>query len=166
MEIESLSKNYKVRRLTENDIEAVYKLCSGNALYYEYCPPCVTKESIQRDMTAVPPGFPASDMFYIGFYDGERLLAVMDLLNGYPRETIAYIGFFMVDSSIQKKGIGTSMIAEACEYLKAAGFYSVQLAWVKGNPQAEHFWMKNHFIKRKETSSSAAESVILAERIL
>lgn len=166
MEIESLSKNYKVRRLTENDIGAVYKLCSGNAYYYEYCPPCVTKESIKRDMTAVPPGFPASDKFYLGFYDGERLLAVMDLLNGYPRENIAYIGFFMVDSSIQKKGIGTSMIAEVCEYLKAAGFYSVQLAWVKGNPQAEHFWIKNHFIKRKETSSSAAESVILAERIL
>lgn len=166
MEIELLSKNYKVRPLTENDIEAIYKLCSGNPLYYEYCPPCITKEGIKKDMTAVPPGFPISDKFFVGFYDGERLLAVMDLLKGYPRESIAYIGFFMTDHSVQKKGIGTAIVADVCEYLKSEGFYSVQLAWVKGNPQAEHFWIKNHFIKVKETSSNAAESVILAERVL
>ena len=52
----------------------------------------------------------------------------MDLLNGYPQESIAYIGFFMTDRLIQKKGIGTAIVAEVCEYLKSSGFYSVQLA--------------------------------------
>lgn len=130
METGWLSSKYKVRVLTENDVEAVYKLCSGNALYYEYCPPYVTRDSIKKDMTAVPPGFPVSDKFYIGFYEGERLIAVMDLLNGYPRESIAYIGFFMTDRLIQKKGIGTAIVAEVCEYLKSSGFYSAQLAWL------------------------------------
>jgi len=43
---------------------------------------------------------------------------------------------------------------------------SIRLAWVKGNPQSEHFWMKNGFLPIKETSSTAAEKVILAEKKL
>ena len=43
---------------------------------------------------------------------------------------------------------------------------TVLLAWVKGNPQSEHFWTKNGFRFLKETSSSAADCVILAERVI
>ena len=30
------------------------------------------------------------------------------------------------------------------------GFRTIRLAWVKGNPQAEHFWIKNGFESLKE----------------
>ena len=72
----------------------------------------------------------------------------------------------MTDTAIQKRGIGSEIISELCDYLKLKGFTSIRLAWVKGNPQAEHFWLKNMFVVLKETTSNVAASVILAERCL
>lgn len=91
---------------------------------------------------------------------------MLDLIDGYPEKDVVFIGFFMCDISIQKCGIGTNIIAELLYYIKNQGFKSVQLAWAKGNPQAEHFWLKNGFSVVKETTSSAADCVILAERKL
>lgn len=166
MEIELLSDEYEVRRILERDIEAVYRLCSGNPLYYEYCPPFVTKEGIRRDMTMFPPDKEISDKYFIGFYQRGKLMAVMDLIDGYPDRSMAYIGFFMTEKSVQQRGVGTAIIQSVCKYLTVLGYASVRLAWVKGNPQAEHFWRKNYFQKIRETSSNAAEKVILAERVL
>ncbi|SFH72988.1 hypothetical protein SAMN04487830_106121 [Pseudobutyrivibrio sp. OR37] len=35
-------------------VSDAYNLCSKNTLYYDYCPPFVTPESIKADMTALP----------------------------------------------------------------------------------------------------------------
>lgn len=161
-----ISDKYDVRKLTEEDVDDIFNLCIGNPLYYEYCPPLITKEHILDDMTMLPPNVDISDKYYIGFYHENQLIAIMDLINGYPSKSVAFIGFFMTDQSVQSSGVGTGIIQKLCTYLKTLGFYSVQLAWVKGNPQAEHFWLKNGFIKIKETSSTAADSVILSEKVL
>ena len=55
-----------------------------------------TKASILDDLQAVPPGKTLSDKYFIGFYDGETLAAMMDLITGYPNPATAYIGLFMV----------------------------------------------------------------------
>lgn len=55
MNISELSSEYEVRRLTEDDVDIVYQLSLGNPMYFEYCPPAVTKESIIQDMSALPP---------------------------------------------------------------------------------------------------------------
>lgn len=47
-----------------------------------------------------------ADKFYIGFFDGAALVAVVDMILAYPNETTGYIGFFMVDKSRQGQGIG------------------------------------------------------------
>ena len=166
MEVELLSKTYAVRRILEKDIEDVYQLCSGNPMYYEYCPPFVTKEKIREDMFMLPPGKTAADKYFVGFYQDEKLIAVMDLIDGYPEKSIAFIGFFMTEKSIQHEGVGTAIVEEVCDYLTELHYASVRLAWVKGNPQSEHFWIKNGFTKIMETSSNAADEVILAERML
>lgn len=117
-------------------------------------------------MLALPPGVSIQYKYYVGYFSGDRLIAVLDLIDGYPEKDVVFIGFFMCDISIQKCGIGTNIITELFDYVKNQGYKSVQLAWVKGNPQAEHFWLKNGFTVVKETSSTAADYVILAERKL
>lgn len=166
MDIKELSSKYVVKRLGNSDIQDIFNLCCENKLYYEYCPPMVTEESIKKDMTALPPNTKIDDKFYIGFYKQGKLIAIMDLIYGYPEEKIAFIGFFMTNVTIQKRGIGSEIISELCDYLKQKGFISIRLAWVKGNPQAEHFWLKNMFVVLKETTSNVSDSVILAERCL
>lgn len=166
MDLTQLSKKYKCRRLNDTDIDAIYALCVRNSLYYEYCPPDVTKESIAKDMLALPPNVDPGQKYYMGFFAEDRLVAVLDLIDDYPQQDIAYIGFFMVDVAFQHSGIGSEIISTVSEYLCSNGYSSIRLAWVKGNPQAEHFWKKNGFMPIKETSASVADVVILAERIL
>ena len=79
------------------------------------------------------------------FYDGDELVAVMDLVDGYPDPKTAYIGFFMMNPSYQGKQVGTAIIRETVEYLGSIGKTAVRLAIDKGNPQSTHFWTKNGF---------------------
>ena len=160
------SKKYETRKLSSEDIDEIYDLCLSNPLYYEYCPPAATKEGVLEDLFALPPNTAVEDKYFVGFYEKGRMVAVMDLIDGYPEERIAFIGFFMTDGSIQNKGLGSAIISEVVDYLKCMNYLAVRLAWVKGNPQAEHFWLKNGFVAIKETSSTAVEHVILAEKIL
>ena len=166
MNIKNFSKSYSVRQLEDKDIEMIYKLCQGNPLYYEYCPPMVTLENIHQDMVALPPNIDKNNKYYVGFFDSEKMIAVMDMIDGYPDKDNAYIGFFMTDASVHDKGVGSEIISGVANYLKDKNYTSIRLAWVKGNPQSEHFWIKNGFTAIKETSSTVAEHVILAERKL
>ena len=146
--INKLSKNYIVKLLSDKDVAAVYSLCSKNTLYYDFCPPFVTPESIEADMAALPLGKGKDDKYYLGYYDKAKLIAVIDLILGYPDEETAYVGFFMTDVSVQGKGVGSAIISEMSKFICSQGYSDIQLGWVKDNPQAEHFWHKNGF---KET---------------
>ena len=166
MDIAKFSKRYHVRALDQNDLDSVLSLCSRNRLYYAHCPPFVTRESISRDMKALPPGKDLSDKYYVGYFNGEKLIAVMDFIASYPNETTAFIGFFMTDISVQNKGTGSMIIDELCSYLPQAGFESVRLGWVKGNPQSEHFWHKNGFAETGLSYDTDGYTVIIARRDL
>ncbi len=148
--IEKLSDKYQVRKLGKADIGDIYELSIGNSLYFHYCPPMVTMESILDDMNALPPNMTIENKFYIGFYENGVLVAIMDLITNYPNEQAAFIGLFMVNSRYQNKGIGSTIIQETKKYLKAAGFECIRLAHVKDNPQSKTFWKKNHFIPTGE----------------
>ena len=47
-----------------------------------------------NDMSVLPPNKEMCDKYYLGFYDGEKLIAVMDFIMAYPDELTAFIGFF------------------------------------------------------------------------
>lgn len=150
MDIAKLSDRFEVRKLSEQDVGQVLDLCAGNLLFYEYHPPIATKESILEDMSALPPNKDSCDKFYIGYFKGDFLVAAADLILDYPQAKIAYIGFFMVDISCQRKNIGTLIIEEMGCYLRALGFEKIRLAIDEGNPQSESFWSKNSFQKTGE----------------
>lgn len=154
MNISFLSNHYDVRRFDRTDVTDMYSLCSKNSLYYQYCPPFVTEQSILDDMIVLPLGKEAYDKYYVGYYKGEELIAVMDFIMAYPDEKTAFICFFMTAVAIQNTGIGSSIINELCYYLADIGLSSVWLGWVKGNPQAEHFWHKNNSTEKGITSDT------------
>lgn len=81
-----LSSTYAVRIMTADDVNIIYELSLENALFYQYCPPFVTKESIEEDMKALPPGMSYDDKFYVGFFKESKLIAVMDFVFDYPNE--------------------------------------------------------------------------------
>ena len=145
MDIENISCKYDVRRLTEKYLNEIYELSIENPLFYQYCPPFVTKESILEDMKALPPKMTYEDKYYIGFWEGQILIAVMDFITNYPNYNTVFIGLFMINHLFQGIGIGSSIIEECSLYFKSKGYSFIRLGYAKGNPQSEKFWRKNGF---------------------
>lgn len=96
-------------------------------------------------MSALPPGKTMADKFYIGFFNGAALAAVVDMILAYPDETTGYIGFFMVDKSRQGQGIGSRIVADIENTMRNNGMSHSRLAVDKGNPQSYSFWTKNGY---------------------
>lgn len=166
MEIKKLSKRYAVKRLYESDAESVYQLESGNPQYFVYCPPEPSIDSVINDMHALPPGKTMDDKYYVGFFEGESLVALMDMILDYPLEHTAYIGLFMVDRAYQGKGIGSAIINDCLSCLKEHNYCYVRLGYMKSNAQSCHFWMKNQFVPTGEEKTNDHGMVIVMERKL
>ena len=145
VKIKDLSKTFYVRKLDKDDIELIYDLSCKNHIYYQYHPPFVTRESILDDMKALPPGKSYDDKYYIGFFENDSLVAIMDLILDYPTKGIAFIGLFMTNIQYQHKGIGSNIISEITMSLKSLGYRKIRLGVDKGNPQSYSFWSKNNF---------------------
>ena len=139
------SQKYAVRPLTAGDVDKILALCAENEQFYRYHPPLATRESVLEDMTALPPGTGAENKHYLGFFDGEALIAVLDLIEHYPQQNTAYIGFFMTKKERQGCGLGTSLIGKLLDELRKEKFCRVRLAIDRGNPQSKAFWEKNGF---------------------
>ena len=166
MYVHDLSEKYSVRPMTDADIPQMLSLCRGNPLYYQYCPPFVTAQSLAEDLRALPPKKTMDDKYFAGYFDGERLVALLDLILGFPDEHTAFIGFFMTAASVQRGGVGSAIIAQLCAFLKSQGFQSVRLGWIKGNRQSESFWHKNGFIETGVESVQERYTVTIAQKEL
>lgn len=166
LDIKRLSGKYEVRKLEEADIGLVYGLSAGNPMFFQYCPPFVTKESILHDMKALPPGTSYEDKYYVGFFHEGRLLAVLDLIFHYPNEETAFIGLFMMRKESQGKGIGSAVITECFDFIKAQGYRFVRLGFAKGNPQSEAFWTKNGFAKTGVEAENENYTMVVMEKEL
>ena len=145
IEIKKISKRYDVRKLNLDDVQMIYAFCKRNTQYYKYCGKELSIELIEKDLEITPPGIPIEQKYYIGFFDNGKLVAIMDLEDGYPDCDYAYIGFFMINYELQGKGIGSIIISEVLEYLHEQGFQKSQLGIDKDNPQSNYFWRKNGF---------------------
>lgn len=166
IKIESLSADYKSRKLSDEDISTVLELYNGNPYYFEHCPPAPDESSVREDMRALPSGKTAQDKYFVGFFRGEKLVAVMDLISGYPDKSTAFIGLFMVAKDYQGVGTGTDIITDCLRTLKFSGFERARLAYVITNIQAKMFWLKNGFCLTGEEKNNGLYIAAVMEKVL
>ena len=88
MDISRLSSHYKIRVLTVPDVGIILGLYQQNTLFYEYTDTQPTSKQILDDMKQTPPGIDISAKYYFGFFEGQDLVAVMDLIDGYPDRSV------------------------------------------------------------------------------
>ena len=69
--------------------------------YYRYCGKQPSRELILHDLHITPPNTSADAKYYVGFYDLDTLVAIMDLIDGYPDGDTAFIGFFMMNRQLR-----------------------------------------------------------------
>ena len=160
-----LSNQYIIRRLNDSDTDDILDFCQKNPMYYQYCGAEISKDQVLNDLHITPPGVDIADKYYVGIFNGEKMVAVLDLIDGYPESDIAYIGFFMMNAALQGKQIGSAIIQDVCSYLKQIGKTAIRLGIAKDNPQANHFWKKNSFTVIKEVERDGW-TILVAEKKL
>ena len=120
---ENVFTPYKARKLTEADISDILDLYLENTEYFKHCPPSPNLETVKEDMVALPPEKEAADKYFIGIFDDNFLVAVIDLIDRYPDNRTAFIGLFMVSKTCQRKGIGTYIVKALSQTLGAEGYF-------------------------------------------
>lgn len=149
-DIEALSTSHEVRQITQADISDVYTLCKSNQKYYEYTNAAPTVESLTEIISRIPDGAGENDKYFVGFYKGNRLISVLDLITGYPEKNDAFIGWFMVDGHLQRQGIGSQIFADVRAAMTSQGYDYLSLQCEKENADAIAFWKAQGFKITKE----------------
>ena len=98
--------------------------------------------------------------------EGGRLIAVLDMIPGYPRPETVFWGFLMLRAELQGQGRGTALVSELCAALAELGYQAVRLGWVKTNLRAARFWKKNGFVETGIAYDAGDYTVVVAEKQL
>lgn len=154
LDIESLSTSHEVRSITQADISDVYALCKSNQKYYENTNSAPTVESLTEIISRLPENVVPKDKYFVGFYDNEQLVSVLELITGYPESNDAFIGWFMVDGHLQRQGIGSQIFADVRAAMTGQGYDYLSLQCEKENIDAIAFWKAQGFQSVKEDDNS------------
>ena len=138
--IDKLSGRSSVRELTRADVPEMLRLAQSNPLFYQYMRPDPTQENLAADLTALPPRRTLADKHFFGWFEGNQMVAMMDLIWHHPKPDMAFIGWFILDGALQGQGLGRRLVSEVLAMLKMQGVTEVRLGRIEGNPQSERFW--------------------------
>ena len=158
LRVETLSTDFEARRITEADIADVYRLYRANSRYYRSRSERPSKQRLTEVISETPEGAEPSQKYFVGFYDGEELFAVLDLIVGYPERSGAFIGWFMVDAPRHRKGIGSQLFADVRAAMKAQGFTALTLQCPAANTDARAFWESQGFAVVREDDDALTMS--------
>ncbi len=124
-----------------------------------------TRESLTEVISSLPDGSSANCKHFVGFYnDDDVLIAVLDLITGYPESDDAFIGWLMVDGAMHGRGVGSGIFADVRASLKAAGYDYISLGVIKENAEALQFWKAQGFRPEGETIDQSGHSIIRMAR--
>ena len=166
LNLDRLSTIYKIKKMGEEDVSIILNLERGNILYFEYCPPEPSLETVLNDLKTLPDGKSFNDKFYIGFFNSDSLVAIMDFIVSFPQEDTIFIGLFMMDIKESGKGKGSTIINEVLTEFKRERYKKVRLAYMKGNFQSRSFWRKCGFVETGIEKENNRGIVEVLEKIL
>ncbi|MDO5107888.1 MAG: GNAT family N-acetyltransferase, partial [Coriobacteriaceae bacterium] len=143
LDIEALSTVYDVREVHDSAVTDVHLLARSNHRYWRELGERPTMEAMTAIVKDVPEG--AEEKHFLGFYDeDDELVAVMDLICGYPDKTGALIRWFTVDAGRHRQGIGSQLFADVRASLAAQGIEHLTLQ-VPEQEDALAFWAEQGF---------------------
>lgn len=145
--LQKLSGDFAVRELTVADIPEMLRVAQSNPQFYRYMRPDPTAENLAADLTALPPRRTLADKHFFGWFDGGKLVAMMDLITHHPKPDMAFVGWFILDGARQGCGLGRRLVSDVLAMLKGEGVTGVRLGRIEGNPQSEHFWRVCGFVE-------------------
>jgi ribosomal protein S18 acetylase RimI-like enzyme len=99
----------------------------------------------------------------LGVYDGPRMVAVADLMRGYPSPDVWYIGLLLLAPETRRRGLGAAMLAAIAELARSNGASSLRIAVQSQNERGLTFWRRHGFVelKRVQQQNGALLNIVL-----
>ena len=99
-----------------------------------------------------PESVPESHKVVLGLFERDELVAVVDLLRGYPTPEYVFVGLLLVAGTRQGQGVGAAAMAAAERYAgKWPEVRRFRLAVVDTNAPVLGFWLRLGFEATGET---------------
>jgi len=154
---------YELRKIERPDFGQVFDVYSSNQDFFLLTDgkPTTIETSI-NDTEAVPPGCDINQKLYIGMWKGDKPIAVLDLIIGYPTPTHIYIGLLLIHGDFHGKKIGSEILRAILYASKIAGYEAIQLGVIDSNTKGIKFWHSHGF----EIIRTAGNVVVMERPIL
>ena len=137
---------YTIVEGSEENAEDIQKLMAGNEEYFRLVKEKLpTLEGARESYTILPPNTSREQKTFAVFYKKGKCTAVLDFIQGYPKESVGFIGLFMLAADCQGKGIGKKMFRHICEAAEKAGLEKLRLGCYAANEPGRIFWEKQGF---------------------
>jgi GNAT superfamily N-acetyltransferase len=99
---------------------------------------------VQSLYIGLPEGADYSQKQLTAAFAGERAVAVLDVILGYPTPCEAIVGLILVDPEFRSRGIGTLLLDSARRAASSRGCTAL-LSNVDAGDPSERFWLNHGF---------------------
>lgn len=82
----------------------------------------------------------------IGVFDGENLVGLVDLIDGYPRLHDCYLGFLLLTPEARGQGLGPQVLDWLIKAAQGRSNERMLLCVLEGNEGAQRFWKRQGFV--------------------
>lgn len=148
--LDALLPEWEIRPVSGEDKEAVLALLQSCPDYFALEGPTPTMESLEHDLANLPPRCLPIQKHYVALWRGDKPEAVLDLVEGYPRERTLFVGLFLVRGDLHRTGVGRRVMGALPAAADGAGFDRVRLGCLKNNEGGHAFWQAMGYTDLRE----------------
>jgi ribosomal protein S18 acetylase RimI-like enzyme len=112
-------------------------------------------ETTRHLLESRPPGVEPAQKHVIGLQRSGEIVAIVELLEGFPGEAQWYVGLLLLAPTERTRGLGTAVWNAIEAWIGAEGGRHIRLIVQQQNPAAARFWRSVGF-----TSNSEVEQVL------
>lgn len=129
-----------VRQLTHEDDDLIYRFQAQHPEYYAHFQdhPVTPREAVQ-DIDDLPLNAVPAQKAYLGVFDQDQLVLIVDLIIDYPLPSLVWLGLWMPAKTLttdQQAVLYRSLV----KTLQAAEAVQLQLSVFMGDRTAPQFW--------------------------
>ena len=160
--------DWDIRPVTEKDVAPVLALFQTDPGFFGLNDERPDAASVLKDMESLPPRCALEQKHYLALWRDGAPQAVLDLVEGYPRERTLFVGLFFLAPGLRRQGTGREIMDAVLQAAGDAGMDSARLACLEGNPAGHAFWRAMGFgdLRRGETIGEQSNPVWVMERLI
>lgn len=145
-------------RLSETDLPALIHLCVRCSDFFELVEGRpATRETAEEILGPLDPAYAPGVNHVWGIKRRGALIAVADLLDGYPAAGDWNIGLLLIDPEHRRQGVGSQFCKALMSWIASHGGSTVRLIVQQQNPGARSFWERQGFVVERESVQPARD---------